>query len=163
MDTARRTGWLDRLEDLCKALAAGCLMAMALVTGADIVCRAAFNAPILGSEEIVTFLAVLALGFSLPYAHSQGSNIGVEILVRRFRRRTRNAIKRGADLMGAVLFGLVAWRMVLYGMSIRRTGEVSMTLELPKHYVIYALALGFAVFSLQLARDAAASFGKEGR
>ena len=142
-----------------KMVAACALMCMALVTGADIVCRAGFNMPIFGSEEIVTFLAVLGVGFALPYTHAQGSNIGVEVLYRRFKRRTRNRIKLCTDLAGAALFGVVAWRMVLYGLTLERVGEVSMTLEFPSYWLVHTLAVGFAVLALLHVRDALGFFG----
>jgi len=39
---------------------------------------------------------------------------------------------------------------------------VSMNLELPPHLVIFALAFGFAVFTLFLARDVLRHFLKDG-
>lgn len=154
----RRPAVLNAMERWLRNVAAACLMGMALVTGADIVCRWFWNSPILGSEEIVAFLAALTLGFSLPYAHSQGSNIGVELFYSRLSRRVRRRIKLCTDVLGAALFGLVAWRMFLYGANIARSGEVSMTLELPKHYIVHALGVGFTAFALVLAWDVVAFF-----
>ena len=87
-------------------------------------------------------LVVLVIGFSLPYAHKQGSHIGVEILVRRFSRRARKVIRAVTDLAAAVLFGLVTWRLVLYGQTLRRSGEVSIArrIERGEAMVLNALA-----------------------
>jgi len=161
VEATRKAGPLDWLERSMKMVAAACLIGMALVTGVDIALRATLKMPILGSEEIVTFLAVIALGFSLPYAHTQGSNIGVEMLVRRLPRKVRRAIKLCTDLVSMLLFFLVAWRMALYAHATGRSGEVSMTLELPKHYVMYMLALGFLMFAALLLRDVVRHFGKQ--
>ncbi|WP_461210422.1 TRAP transporter small permease [Desulfocurvus sp. DL9XJH121] len=153
---------LDRLEKLMTALAAACLLGMALVTGCDVLGRAAWNTPLFGSEEIVTILATLALGLSLPYAHVQRVHIGVEIVTRRLSRRVRNRLALGTDLAACALFCLVTWRMTLYAGTLKRSGEVSMNLELPEYFVVYALAFGFAVFSVRILRDVLTLFSKDG-
>ncbi|WP_243543987.1 TRAP transporter small permease [Pseudodesulfovibrio tunisiensis] len=154
---------LGRLETVMKIVAACCLMGMALVTGADVLGRGAMNTPLFGSEEIVTILAVLVMGMALPYAHSQGSHIGVEVVMRRFSRKVRARVKCFTDLCACVLFGIVAWRMALYAASLERSGQVSMNLELPTYWVVHALAFGFLAFSLCLLKDTLIFFTKESR
>ena len=154
-------GVLARLETAMKVAAAFCLMAMAVVTGVDVVGRGALNTPLYGSEEIVSILAVLALGFALPYAHSQGSHIGVEVVYQRLPRRARQVLRLVTDTAAAVLFAVVAWRMVLYGMSMRESGTVSMNLGLPVYWVVWALGLCFAVFALRLLGSGLHSLSKD--
>ena len=163
MENTRQSGLADKLEAGMKYVAASCLMGMAVVTGADVVGQKFFNAPIFGSEEIVSILAVLAMGFALPYAHSQKSNIGVELLFQHFKPGTRRAVKFCTDLAGFLLFAVVAWRMAVYALTLREAGEVSMNLELPTYYVVFGLAFGFAVFSLLLARDAVRGLARRER
>ncbi|MBU1002297.1 MAG: TRAP transporter small permease [Proteobacteria bacterium] len=153
---------LAKLETAMKVLAACCLMGMTLLTGADVLGRGTLNIPIFGSEEIVTILATLAIGLSLPYAHSQRVHIGVEIVVRRFSRRTRDIIKLLTDLAALALFTLVCWRMAIYATTLRQAGTVSMNLELPEYYVVYVLGFGFMVFALNLLGDVLSFFNKDG-
>ncbi|MFW5721994.1 MAG: TRAP transporter small permease [Desulfohalobiaceae bacterium] len=150
----RSQGLMGRLEWGMKVVAAACLMGMALVTGADVVGRAALDIPLFGSEEIVSILAVLVVGFSLPYAHSQGSHIGVEVVFQRLGRRSRRVVRLITGLASSGLFAVVAWQMVRLGTSMRASGLVSMNLALPSYWVVYALAFGFSVFSLWLLFDA---------
>ncbi len=150
----RSPGLMERLEWGMKVVAAACLLGMALVTGADVVGRAALNLPLFGSEEIVSVLAVLVVGFSLPYAHSQGSHIGVEVVYQRLGWKSRRLVKLITALASSGLFAVVAWQMFRLGTSMRASGLVSMNLALPFYWVVYALAFGFSVFSLWLLRDA---------
>lgn len=150
---------LDWTQNKLKALGAICLMAMALLTGADIIGRLN-NCPIFGSEELVTILATLALALSLPYAHTQRSHIGVEILIRLFPKRTRQRIKLCTDIAALALFSVVTWRMALYAGTIKDSGELSMNLELPEYYVIYALSFCFLIFTLFILKDVLAFFKK---
>jgi TRAP-type C4-dicarboxylate transport system permease small subunit len=153
METPKRSPYTTIPEAVLKTAAAFCLLGMAVITGADVLSRGAFNAPIFGTEEIVSVLAVLTLAFSMPYAHSQGSHIGVDLLLSKFPRIMRRIIDALTMTISAVLFAVAAWRTVLLGEGYRESGQVSMNLELPLHIVAYALALGFAVFALFLFKD----------
>ncbi len=143
-----------------RTVAAFCLVAMALLTGADVIARG-MSHPIFGSEEIVRFLAVLVMAFSLPYAHSQGSHIGVELLYRHFPRKLRQAISFCTNLTAFALFSVVTWRMTCYALSMRASGEVSLNLEMPEYLIIFATALGFLWFTLFILKDTLIFFKKE--
>jgi TRAP-type C4-dicarboxylate transport system permease small subunit len=144
---------IDKMSRAMKAAGAFCLLAMAFVTGADIVGRAAFNKPIFGSEEIVSLLAVLAVALSLPYAHRMESHISVEIFIRRFSRGTRAVIRFLVDLVLLAFFSMVCWRLFDFAASSKASGVVTMNLELPRHLIIAALAVGFLAFALCLLAD----------
>lgn len=154
---------LSNMERVMRVVAATCLIGMACVTGADVLLRGTMNMPIFGSEEIVAILGVIVVGFSLPYAHYQKSHIGVEILVRRFSKKTRRTVKLCTDMATFGLVGVITWRMFLYAQSQAESGEVSMNLELPEYQVIYVLAFGFLVFGGCLLLDIIKYFkGSEG-
>lgn len=151
---------IRKTELVMRCVAAFCLVAMALLTGSDVIARS-FSHPIFGSEEIVRFLAVLVIAFSLPYAHSQGSHIGVELVFRHFPKKVRHALTFCTNLTAFGLFCVVTWRMYLYALSMRASGEVSLNLELPEYLVVFATALGFLWFTLFLLRDVFIFFKKE--
>lgn len=151
MQTLKRI--LDFLERTMQRVAALFLLTMAVLTGVDVVGRAAFNRPLFGTEEMVALLGVLVVGLSLPYTHSQGSHIGVEIVVSRLPRRIRRRVALVTESLSTVLFAVVAWRMALYGWTRQQSGVVSMNLELPEHLVVYALAACFLIFALRMGAD----------
>lgn len=136
-----------------KAGGAVCLMGMALVTGADIFGRAAFNSPIFGSEEIVSLLSVLAVALALPYAHVMESHISVEIFIRHFPKGARRAVIFAVNIVLFVFFSIICWRLVEYALSTHVSGVVTMNLQIPKYIVIAALACGFLAFALCILAD----------
>lgn len=148
-----RQSVLSRIEGIMRKIAAISLMGMALVTGADVFMRGFFNTPIFGSEEIVSILGIICVGFALPYTHYQKSHIGVEVLVRKLSKRTRRAVELVTHTATLFLIAIVTWRMFLYAMSQAETGEVSMNLELPEYMVIYILAVGFLAYTVCLLAD----------
>lgn len=128
------------------------LMGMVLLTVADITGRMQ-QSPIFGSEEIVSFLAVLALGLSLPYAHTHRSHIGVEVFVQLLSTRVRRQLKLFREILSVLFFGLATSMIGVYARDKQLSGEVSMNLGLPEHMLIYALAACFAVTTLVMLVD----------
>jgi len=155
-------GPLRLIERIMRTVAAAALVGMAALTGADVFLRGTFNTPIFGCEEIVAILGVIAVGFALPYAHYQKSHIGVEILFRRLPKPARDGLALATNLAVLCLVSVVTWRMFLYAGTLAESGEVSMNLELPEYYVVYALSLGFFVYALCLLADVIGSFRKRG-
>lgn len=129
-----------------------CLLGMTLVTVADIAGRLN-KQPIFGSEEMVSFLGVLALGLALPYAHTHRSHIGVEVVVQLLSTRVRRRLKFFRDALSILFFLLVTVMMGNYGRAKQISGEVSMNLGLPEYFVVYALAGCFGVATAVMLGD----------
>jgi TRAP-type C4-dicarboxylate transport system permease small subunit len=138
--------------DKMKIIGAACLVGMTFLTCADVVGRA-FGHPIFGSVEIVGFMATLAVVMAMPYTHQVQGHIGVEILVRLFSKRTQIIIDICTGIVSLILFAIITWRMTVYAHTMQKSGEVSMNLELPEHFIIYATAICLLVFTLIILRD----------
>ena len=135
-----------------KIIGAACLVGMTFLTCADVVGRA-FGHPIFGSVEIVGFMATLAVVMAMPYTHQVQGHIGVEILVRLFSKRTQTIIDICTGIVSLILFAIITWRMSVYAHTMQKSGEVSMNLELPEHFVIYVTAICLLVFTLIILKD----------
>ena len=138
--------------DKMKIIGAACLVGMMLLTCVDVVGRA-FGHPIFGSVEIVGFMATLAVVMAMPYTHQVQGHIGVEILVRLFSEKTQIIVDICTGIISLVLFAVVTWRMTVYANTMKKSGEVSMNLELPEHLVIYVTAFCLLTFTLIILRD----------
>ena len=143
---------IDWLSDKLKVAGAACLVGMMLLTCADVVGRL-FRHPILGSVELVTLMAALSVALALPYTHQVKGHIGVEILVRVLPARVQVVIDIITGLLSLALMGIITWRMILYAGTIGKSGEVSMELKLPIHWVIYIVAFCFFIFTLVILKD----------
>ncbi len=135
-----------------KIMGAACLVGMTFLTCADVVGRA-FGHPIFGSVEIVGFMATLAVVMAMPYTHQVQGHIGVEILVRLFSKRTQTIIDICTGIVSLILFAIITWRMSVYARTMQESGEVSMNLELPEHFIIYVTAICLLVFTLIILKD----------
>ena len=140
---------ITRLEGLLTIVAGTALVAMAVLTCANIVLRARCIAcPIKGSVEMVSLAGALVVGCALARTQSRRENIAVDVLVSLYPAGVRRAL----DLLGqsiCMLFaGLAAWQVAVLGRTQCRSGELTETLRIVYYPFIFAVALGFAVLTL---------------
>ena len=138
---------IDWIQDRLKMLGAACLVGMMFLTCIDVIGRL-MGHPIFGSVELVSFMATMAVAMALPYTHQAKGHIGVEMLWQVFSEKTRAIVDLCTGFLSLGLFILVTWRMTLYAHTIQKSGEVSMNLELPEHFIVYAVAFCFVIFTL---------------
>jgi TRAP-type C4-dicarboxylate transport system permease small subunit len=142
-----RLAWLTRSLN---ALSAAAVMAMMLLTCADIVLRL-MRWPITGTYELMGFLAALFVSFALAQTSVDKGHIAVDFLVMRLSPRTQRIVDAVNDAVCIVLFAMVTWQCVIYAAELKASGEVSMTLQLPVFPVVYGIGAGCAVLCLVLA------------
>ena len=133
--------------DNLKRIGALCLVGMTLLTCVDVVGRY-FRHPIFGSVELVGFMATLAVAMALPYTERLNGHVGVEILVRLLPKRKQAVLDLITGTLSFVLFSIVTWRMFLYAKTIQRSGEVSISLQLPEYIIIYCCSFCFLILTL---------------
>ena len=130
-------------------LAAGSVTAMMFLTVSDVILRL-FRHPIPGTYEIVGFLGAVFVSFSLAYTSIQKGHIAVDFLVEKLSGTAQRAIELTTSLVCALLFAAVSWQSVLYGGSLKTTGEVSLTVQIPLYPFVYGISVGCGLLSLVL-------------
>jgi len=143
---------IEWIAEKLKIIGAVCLAGMTFLTCADVVGRF-FRHPIFGSVEVVGFMATLAVAMALPYTHKIKGHVGVELLVRLLSARTQLIIDISTSILSFALFSLVTWRMATYAHTMKESGQVSMSLGLPIHAVIYITAFSFFIFILIILQE----------
>jgi len=143
---------IDWILDKLKLIGAVSLGGMMLLTCVDVVGRK-LDHPILGAVEIVGFMATIVVAAALPYTDKIQGHVGVEILVRLFSEKTQIVINISTRLLSLGLFAILTWQMALYAKTMKESGEVSISLELPEHMIIYATAFCCLVFTLVIIKE----------
>jgi TRAP-type C4-dicarboxylate transport system permease small subunit len=155
MDTpATRPGLIDYYHHALRTVvqllgvAAGAgLMAMVLITSLDVVLRV-FRVSLTGAYDLVKIACVLTIAAALPYTTAIKGHVAIEYFFHKLGPRGRVVVDVLMRLLGMGLFGLLAWGCVQYGNSLKRSGEVSLTLQLPIFWVPYVLAASCALVVL---------------
>ena len=148
-------GFLKRIEGLTRFLyvvGGVSLLFIMFLTISDVVLRF-MKRPIVGTYELVCFGGALVIGFSLPYVSWRKGHIYVDFLIKSFSRRIKNGFNYVTRSLGIVLFILAGWNLIKYALDIKKSGEVSPTLELPYYPFIFAVGICCFVECLSLVGD----------
>lgn len=149
--------WANQSSRGLNAVAALAIIIMMVLTCADVVLRF-FGHPILGTYEIIGFLGSVVVSFSLAYTSIEKGHVSVEILIERLPERLQHFIDGVGSSISAVLFGLLAWQSAVYALEIKRSGEVSMTLQMPIYPFLLGIAVGCGLLFVVLILDMFRSF-----
>ena len=139
--------WLvNKAHGLSKALnvlAGIAITFIMFLTVLDVILRS-FRRPITGTYELAAFSGAIVIGFAVPLTTFLKGHVLVDFFVMRFPLAIRKTINVLTRLLGIGLFSLLGWNLILLGMDLYRTGEVSLTLQLPFYPV--AFGVGFSCF-----------------
>ncbi len=106
-----------------------------------------------GAYETVGFLGAIVIAFALGYTQKKKNHIVVDILTEKFPKRVNRVLDAINYFVTTIFFAIVSWQVFVWGMKISKSGEVSETLKIVFHPIVYCVAVGFAVFSLTLILD----------
>lgn len=137
------------LSEKMNRIGAVVLVFMMLLTVADVFGRL-FKSPIPGTFEIIGFTGAAVIAFALPYTSVMKGHIAVDILVQRLPWIARVIINAVNALVSMVLFAVISWQCVVFAQSMKRSAEVSLTLQMPVYPFVYGIAAGCALLSLVL-------------
>lgn len=140
-------------------IAALAIVAMMFLTCTDIILRL-FRRPIPGTYEIIAFLGAISVSFALAHTSAEKGHVAVSLVVRLLPTKTQGIIEGIIAILGILLFALIAWQSVLYGIDCQRSGEVSLTLQFPFYPIIYGVALGAGAVCVTLLADLANAIAK---
>jgi TRAP-type C4-dicarboxylate transport system permease small subunit len=141
-----------RLSNLMHVIAAIALTLIMLLTVSDVVLRL-FGHPIVGTFELVGLGGAVVIGFGIPITSWNRGHIFVDFLINMFP----NAIKTGFNvvtrLVSIGLFILVGWNLFVLGGDLLKSGEVTLTRQLPFYPVAYGLGVCCLIQCLVLICD----------
>ena len=106
-----------------------------------------------GAYETVGFLGAIVIAFALGYTQKRKDHIVVDILTAKFPKRVNRVLDGINYFITTIFFAIISWQVLVWGMKISKSGEVSETLKIVFHPFIYSVSFGFAVFSLTLLID----------
>ena len=128
---------LSKFLDIFAGIAITFIMSLTVI---DVILRS-FRKPIVGTYELVAFAGAIVIGFAVPLTTLLKGHVLVDFFVLKFPKAIRNIVNVVTRLLGIWLFSVLGWNLIKMGMDFYRTGEVSLTLQLP--FYPMAFALGF--------------------
>jgi TRAP-type C4-dicarboxylate transport system permease small subunit len=141
-------GFVAGLSQFLDQIAGLSLVAVMLVVVGNVLMRALFKHPILGTYDYVGFLTATAIGLALAHCALQNAHIAVDFVVERLPRKTRALIDTATNSVAITFWGFALWNLAIYAGTMKANGIVAATSQLPVSPFIYLVAFG--LFSLCL-------------
>jgi TRAP-type C4-dicarboxylate transport system permease small subunit len=129
-----------------------------LLTITDVILRG-FKSPVPGTFEVVAFAGAVVIGFSVPLTSWLRGHIFVDFFILKFSQKGRDIFNIATRCVVIVLFFLIGWNLIKYGMDLQKSGEVSLTLQMPFYPVAYGVGVCCFVQCLVLVCDIVKIFG----
>ena len=138
-------GLADRLIGLSAAIGTLGLLFEVGVILTDVVGRY-FGSPLYGSQDLVTMgMAIVVFG-GMAICDRHGGHIAVDLAERFYPDAMNRVIDVVAALLGAVIFGFIAWVMIDAAALSKMLNMSTNLLRLPRAWFQYALA-GFSILT----------------
>ena len=156
-------GFLDKIRGLSRFLnviAGISLTFLMLLTVMDVILRA-LKKPIVGTYELVAFSGAVVIGFAVPLTSWVRGHIFVDFFVLKLSKTMRNIFNLTTRCLVIILFFLIGWNLIKFGMDLQKSGEVSLTLQMPFYPVAYGVGVCCFVQCLVMFCDILKIFGGE--
>ncbi len=134
-------------------VAATILMAMMLLTAADVVLRYIFNRPISGGFELVEYMMAVLIPFSIVYCADQRSHVAVDLILGRFSQRVQTVFDSMTTFITLLFAVLIAWENVIYFRETYASQVTSAVLLIPTYPFVAPVSIGIGTFALIMLLD----------
>jgi TRAP-type C4-dicarboxylate transport system permease small subunit len=151
---------VNGISNFLNIIAGISLTFLMLLTVTDVILRS-FRRPVVGTYELVAFAGAVVIGFSVPLTSWVRGHIFVDFFILKFSQRVRNVFNFITRCLVIVLFFLIGWNLIKYGIDLQKSGEVSLTLQIPFYPVAYGVGLCCFIQCLVLVGDIVKIFGGE--
>jgi TRAP-type C4-dicarboxylate transport system permease small subunit len=107
------------------------LVALALMTVADVLMRWLFNAPIDGVADVGPLVIAVAVAATFPFAAARRCHVALGFFGSLLGPRARAWLDTFAAVVTTVFFVLFAWQFVLHAIKLAERGQTTWILGLP--------------------------------
>jgi len=146
--SAPARGWEHRVEAILGAAASAILLAMMLLTVADVTGRYLFNRPVRGAFEVTELMLVVLIFAGLPLVSYADEHALMDFVDRLLRARTRRLLEGLVHLVCAAVMLLLAWLVWLKADRIWAYRDATDVLRVVYGPFVYFMAVMLGLTSL---------------
>lgn len=129
------------------AVSCAAVMFMVLITVAEVILRR-LGIALPGTYDMVQMAGAVAAACALPYTTAVKGHVAIELFHQKLGPRGRMILDSVARPLSIAFFCLLAWQCARHGIDMRRTGQVSLTLQIPMFWIPWMLAASCATVVL---------------
>ena len=141
---------INKASQIASIVAVVFLVAMMVLTVADVFLRFFFHAPIQGTVELIQYFMVVAGFLGVAWCAIQGGHLKVDIFVKRLPPRVQAIIDTVTLLMAMTVVPLVAWQgfdQAGYEYTVKTVADIT---EIPTYPFYIVVGIGYALLFLAL-------------
>ncbi|KUO75038.1 MAG: C4-dicarboxylate ABC transporter permease [Desulfosporosinus sp. BRH_c37] len=152
------SGIIKGVSSILDKLAGLCIFSVMLLIVVNIVLRAVFHHPILGTYELVGFLTAMGVALALAHCAFQDGHIAVSFIMEYFPQRIQSIANVFVNAASLILWIAAAWSLGKFAQAMKIKGLVSPSAEIPVYPFIYLIAFGMLGLCLVLLFKSLVSF-----
>ena len=141
-----------KIDKILYFIAGSVLALMIILTLCDVILRN-FGHPITGSMEIIQYGGSIVFGFAIPYATFLKAQVAVDMILGKINPRNKKIVNIITRCIGIILFLFISYNFFMYGLDVRRTGEVTASFRIPYSPFVYGISLSFLFQALTIFCD----------
>jgi TRAP-type C4-dicarboxylate transport system permease small subunit len=150
-----------RLAGRVLGIGAGALLlAMTALTVADVLGRYLLARPIPGAFELTQIMLALLIFLGLPLVSARDGHVAVSLLDRRLGPRAAGVRDRAVAALGALVCGVIAWRLAVLAERLTDYGDVFEFIGLPRAAATWPMSALAALAALVLLAKAVGVKGR---
>ena len=140
-----------KINYYCTHAGALVLLALLLLTVADVFMRYVFNTPIRGSYELTAEILIpLSVFLAGAHAHDSGDHVVVDIIYEKLPFIAKWVISMLGHLVYLLIIALLCWRLFVHSNSLREVSAWTSQLEIPTWPVLLIGAIAMLGYVLSL-------------
>jgi len=142
------TAWVRILSGLLNSLSGVALtVLMALVT-LNVILRAVFKSPILGTYDLTGLLTAIVIGCGLAYCNIENGHIDISLFVDKAGAKASRWITVTGQIMSFIILSVYTYSLFVLGLRLMKANEVSVTAQIPVFPFVFLLSFCFLIFTL---------------
>jgi TRAP-type C4-dicarboxylate transport system permease small subunit len=149
---------LTSLANLCAVLAGALITLITLITCGNLILRNTTGDSMAGAFEITAMSTGAAIALFMPLSQVRQGHIIVDFFTNSLSDATNGKLDKLGAFVLALVFGLLAWRTTLGGLSAYNSGSQTMLMSLPEWIVYAAMVPPFALTAVIGLRQALFGF-----
>ncbi len=139
---------VGRLSEDMDKIAGFCIFGVMLLVVGNVLLRAVFKRPILGTYEMVGYLTALGISFSLAHCALQKGHIALDFITEKFPEVMRTVNQAIIHSIALGFWGLSALYISKYAKNMMASDVVSPTAQIPVYP--FVMLVGFGLLCLCL-------------
>ncbi|SRR5699024_9181276 len=144
----------DTIASFLVKVAGVALIGMILILVTNILLRW-LGSPLVGTYELISMSAIVVFGLSLAQAQVDKSNVAIDLVVSRLRKRTQLVVGVVVTLLSIFIVTTLAIALWRYGVNLLGAGSTTEALEIPSWPQVFIVFSGVTVLVLVLFADLA--------